>query len=880
MPVLPKAKGSGDSGPREGLAMPVAQEEPPFTELLGLAIAEPRRAEAWADRIIAHESDPIALSVGHQARAIVLRDRGRLDLALPELRLAVRLAARSGDLDREADVRATLGVALAMAGRTEAGLDQLRRAVESATDPTASAKILMRRGHVRYFVLLQPREALADLERALPRLRAADEKVWEARTLNLIGLSRLALGDAERAAAALEPAERIFVMEGQHAEAAVTLHNRGRIAYCRGDLPTALRLYDEAAERYAALGEDSARAVNDQCEALLTAGLAREAASLAVRRVEAGSLPADVLAELLLKESMAELADNQPTAAVASATRARRLFRSQRRAWWELAAELAVLRARSESGIGGRRLAEAAARVADGLADGRADEAAAAWLLAGRTAASSHLSSAGDLLERAARYRLRSSGLVKAAGWQARALGCELRDDSRGVLTACRRGLDALDEHRATLGSSELRALATRHGDELATLALRHAARRGPRRLLEWSERWRANALFQPPVHPPDDDELARDLAALRDTRRRLGQARAEGSPLAAKLDDDRARLEQAIRRRTHHLAGESAAVERFTTERLLVALDGASFVELVDLDATLHALVVANGRVRRFAVGAVDDAGQAVAFARFALRQAARGRPSDLEGVGHRLQSALLGDAAGALGDGPVVVSPTSRLHATPWALLPSLVDLPVSVAPSAALWLKARSAPHPPGHRVLVAGPRLESGGAEIDVLARRHPEAVLLRDSGATVERALEALDGAAIAHVAAHGRFREDSPMFSSLDLDDGPLTVHDFERLHRAPYRMVLSACESGVVAPIGAGEMLGLVSAMLAMGSAGIVSSVAKVNDRATAELMLVVHAAMDEGEDLGHVLLRAREAARGDRVREATAAAFLAMGV
>ena len=67
---------------------------------------------------------------------------------------------------------------------------------------------------------------------------------------------------------------------------------------------------------------------------------------------------------------------------------------------------------------------------------------------------------------------------------------------------------------------------------------------------------------------------------------------------------------------------------------------------------------------------------------------------------------------------------------------------------------------------------------------------------------------------------------------------------------------------------------------MLAMGSAGIVSSVAKVNDQATAELMLDVHAAMDDGAELGEVLLRARQAARGDRVREATAAAFLAMGV
>ena len=51
------------------------------------------------------------------------------------------------------------------------------------------------------------------------------------------------------------------------------------------------------------------------------------------------------------------------------------------------------------------------------------------------------------------------------------------------------------------------------------------------------------------------------DLAALRDTRRRLAEARAEGSPTAARLDEERARLERAIRRRTHHLRGTSAAI-------------------------------------------------------------------------------------------------------------------------------------------------------------------------------------------------------------------------------------------------------------------------------------------------------------------------------
>jgi hypothetical protein len=292
-----------------------------------------------------------------------------------------------------------------------------------------------------------------------------------------------------------------------------------------------------------------------------------------------------------------------------------------------------------------------------------------------------------------------------------------------------------------------------------------------------------------------------------------------------------------------------------------------------------MHALVVRGGRVRHLVVGSTSEAEQAIPFAQFSLRQAARGRPADLADVGRRLQRALLGDAARVLGDGPVVISPTARLHAAPWAMLPALADVPVTIAPSAALWLQARARTSGDGARVLVAGPGLESGGAEIDVLARRHPDAVLLRAEAATVERTLAALDGAAVAHIAAHGRFRDDSPMFSSLDLDDGPLTVHDFERLDRAPYRMVLSACESGVMAPIGAGEMLGLVAAMLSMGSAGVVSSVARVNDQATADMMLDVHGAMDDGEALGSVLLRARRGARGDRVHEATAAAFLALG-
>ena len=60
----------------------------------------------------------------------------------------------------------------------------------------------------------------------------------------------------------------------------------------------------------------------------------------------------------------------------------------------------------------------------------------------------------------------------------------------------------------------------------------------------------------------------------------------------------------------------------------------------------------------------------------------------------------------------------------------------------------------------------------------LAAEYPDATVLGSGTATARRVLGALDGAGLAHIAAHGSFRADSPLFSSLRLDDGPFTVYD------------------------------------------------------------------------------------------------------
>jgi hypothetical protein len=66
----------------------------------------------------------------------------------------------------------------------------------------------------------------------------------------------------------------------------------------------------------------------------------------------------------------------------------------------------------------------------------------------------------------------------------------------------------------------------------------------------------------------------------------------------------------------------------------------------------------------------------------------------------------------------------------------------------------------------------------------------------------------------------------------------------------------------------------------LSLGTAGVLASVAEVNDEATVPFMLSVHERLAAGDDLPAALLAARQQADGDGLAEATAASFLALGV
>src|SRR5262245_16836122 len=875
--------------------MPVAdpptrsgEGEADLARLLDLALARPAEGRIAALSVI-YGPGPTR-SFAWQALGLAEREIGDFSGAIRHLRRAIRVADRGESRERRADVRGSLATTLTLAGRTKEALAQLDAASKLAVGKTA-ARVATRRSIILWD-LGRYNEALDSLQRCISALRRHHDPIWEARALLTRAVIRLELGASKRADADLGRAADLWRAAGQDAEVARALALRGWHSYRAGDLPRALDYLAAASAAFQVTSTVEPSVELDRCVVLLAAGLPSDA----LRQADSALGFLDRRVPRALYRADIELAASEAALAVGETERARRyaataigLYRGRGRERGEWIARLALARARAARGERTRRFVEELGGLADEVGRLRTVDSAAAHLLAGRVALSSgHRDIARDHLQKAGMHTRGGTALTRTAGWLARALSAEVDNSSRRVLRSARHGLRVLDEYRLALGATELRAAATAHGADLASMALRHELRRGnSRALLTWSERWRATTLALPPVRPSDDRRLVADLGRLRDVTHKLAGAQKAGTSTAP-LERERRRLEEAVRARTLQTPGRKETGERrFEVGHLLDSLGERRLVSIVDVDGELTVLVAGGGRVRRFSAGRLAEVASEVDYARFALRTAAGTGASRaeialrrLESGVPRLQGMLFGDALHALGDGPLIVVPPARLHATPWGVLPALTNRPFAVAPSAASWLRAATARVPRRRDVvLVAGPNLGSRGAEVARLRRTYDDARVLANGAATCDDTLSALSGAWLAHVAAHGVLRADNPLFSALTLDDGPLTVYDLERLKRAPYRLILSACESGIGANAGADEVLGLASAVISLGTAGLLGSTVIVDDDAAVEISLIVHEDLRSGADLAHALFRARQTTAGDPVAHATSLAFLALG-
>jgi CHAT domain-containing protein len=227
------------------------------------------------------------------------------------------------------------------------------------------------------------------------------------------------------------------------------------------------------------------------------------------------------------------------------------------------------------------------------------------------------------------------------------------------------------------------------------------------------------------------------------------------------------------------------------------------------------------------------------------------------------------------------VVIVPSRSLHGVPWGALPSLAGRPVTVAPSAAMGLRAgrRDAPSGAGapSKAFVAGPGLPGAAEEVEGLADEHGGHALVGPA-ATVGACLALAGEVRLLHIAAHGSLRSDNPAFSSLELADGPLTVYDLDRLDAVPDLVVLPACDVARAGRIG-DELVGVAHTLLGQGVRAVVAPVLPVPDQATARLMRAFHRGVADGLDPAAALANATSSGSESAADRLAAAAFVCLG-
>lgn len=855
---------------------------------LALAEKDPGAARTAATSFLGKpekESSLDSVSAAERALGDALSRLNDIPTATAHLRRSLQLALKAELPVRAAEARCSLARALLLGGDTEAALEQLGKA-ETVLQGAAAGRLrgqrgwmLQRLGHLD--------AALKEYGPALDVLREEGDVAGEAEILHHRGRLHACLGSFGPAEDDLEEARWLFTWVRSPLGVALVTHELGFAAARRGDVATALEHYDRAAEALAALGVPGAPALLDRCEALLSARLvaeARHTAEMAAAELEANGMELD-LAEARLMLGQTALLAGAHDEARHHATLAWRAFTRQSRPAWAALARYASLRA---AWMGGHRSPVAFRAATDTAAEleaaGLVSRAQHVRLLAGLIAlAVGDIQEAQVQLGTVAADRTSGAADTRARAWHAEALLRHARGDSDAAEAALRAGLGAVARHRDELGATDRRALAAAEGQELAELGTRIALESGsPERVLAWAERRTAAGLPVSRRIADPDPELAEQLAHLRHLVNEVERLAATGDDVRP-LFHRQAMLEKAISARIGLARADAQAKlpdgdgGDLTPDQLAHALGTTALVELVESSGHLHAVTVVEGRLDLHSLGDAAEVRAEVAALRFAVTRLARGRGSSgsraaaasaLRYTSDRLDEVLLRPLAPLLGDRALVLVPTVDLHALPWATLRSCRSRPVSVCASAALWVRSVAATSPaspsssrpvPDDVVLVAGPGLVHAEAEVRKVRAHYPAATTLLGPAANATRVAEALDGAAMAHVVAEGSVRADNPLFSSLRLSGGPITVYDMEQVPRLPRQIVLSGCDGGLSGLHPGQGLSGLTAALLSMGTATLVASIMPVSAPASSELMDHFHRRLARGAAPAAALAGAR---------------------
>jgi CHAT domain-containing protein len=204
------------------------------------------------------------------------------------------------------------------------------------------------------------------------------------------------------------------------------------------------------------------------------------------------------------------------------------------------------------------------------------------------------------------------------------------------------------------------------------------------------------------------------------------------------------------------------------------------------------------------------------------------------------------------------------------------------ISYAPSASVYAHCQTkAVNVAGDSLILGVPdeRTPAIRAEVDALARILPNSKLFLGDEATEDILKTCGPRSKSIHIATHGYFRQDNPMFSSIRLGTSHLSLYDMAHLQLPVELVVLSGCATGLNVVTPGDELMGLVRGLLQAGAQSLVLSLWDVHDDSTKEFMVEFYTQLQAGHSHAEAMQSASVSLREHRPHPYHWAPFLLIG-
>lgn len=283
---------------------------------------------------------------------------------------------------------------------------------------------------------------------------------------------------------------------------------------------------------------------------------------------------------------------------------------------------------------------------------------------------------------------------------------------------------------------------------------------------------------------------------------------------------------------------------------------ENAILLQYYRVQDTYYACIVSRRNLKIVPTGSASELRRVLQLLRFQLSKFRLG-PDYVRMFEQRLRDAanehlrefyaqLIAPIAKYLDAEHLIVAPHEVLHYLPFQ---ALLDgdsyfgdrYSISYSPSASVYYLCNTKNVTDSRGALVMGvpdPNIPYIEEEVRAVASVLPEAEVFLGPEATLDVLRDKGSRSRYVHIATHGWFRQDNPMFSSISLGNSELSLFDLYQLSLPSELVTLSGCGTGLNVVVGGDELLGLKRGLLYAGAQGVLLSLWDVNDQSTAAFM------------------------------------------